>query len=154
MSLRLLAVLCLAPVTLLAAGDDSARVERLGHQMMCVCGCNQILLECNHVGCQYSDQMRAELTSAVENGTGESQIVEWFIQKYGTTVLAAPTKTGFNRLAWIMPYLAFAAGIAGVILTVRTWRVRAARAPRARAAAVAGPELDRYREQARRETML
>ena len=41
--------------TLLGANGDSARFTDLGHRMMCVCGCNQILLECNHVGCTYSD---------------------------------------------------------------------------------------------------
>jgi len=150
--LRLLAGLSLGLVTWLAAGDDSARVQRLGHEMVCVCGCNQILLECNHVGCQYSDQMRAELTSAVDNGTGDNGILERFIEKYGTTVLAAPTNTGFNRLAWWMPYIALAAGIAGVLLTVRAWRARASRgSPRP---GRNGSELDHYREQARRETAL
>jgi len=56
-----LVVLTLAVFTLLGAGDQSARFNDLGHKMMCVCGCNQILLECNHVGCAYSERMRAEL---------------------------------------------------------------------------------------------
>jgi cytochrome c-type biogenesis protein CcmH/NrfF len=152
--LWLLSALCLGLISWLAAGDDSARIERLGHQMMCVCGCNQLLLECNHVGCRYSDQMRAELSAAVDHGTSDSEIVERFIEKYGTTVLAAPTKTGFNRLAWLMPYVALAAGIAGVILTVGAWRARARRVPAFSTPATSGTELDRYREQARRETAL
>ena len=32
-----------------------------------------------------------------------------FVQKYGNTVLSAPTGTGFNRVAWIMPFAVFAA---------------------------------------------
>src|ERR1017187_3261496 len=42
------------------AGDPATRFNELGHQMMCICGCNQILLECNHVGCPDSDGMRNE----------------------------------------------------------------------------------------------
>jgi hypothetical protein len=38
----------------MGAGDDSARFRSLGHQVMCVCGCNYVLLECNHVGCPNS----------------------------------------------------------------------------------------------------
>ena len=33
------------------------RYDKLGHQMMCVCSCAQILIECNHVGCPDSDGM-------------------------------------------------------------------------------------------------
>ena len=51
-------------VFLLGANGDNARVTDLGHRLMCVCGCNQILLECNHVGCTYSDKMRQQLASA------------------------------------------------------------------------------------------
>ena len=45
------ALLSIAVIALMGAGDESARFNDLGHRMMCVCGCNQILLECNHVGC-------------------------------------------------------------------------------------------------------
>ena len=55
-------LLLLAVVLLLGAGDDSAaRFKKLGHRMMCPCSCSQMLLECNHVGCQYSERMRADL---------------------------------------------------------------------------------------------
>ena len=75
---------------------------------MCACGCNQVLLECNHVGCTYSDRMRNELTAAIERGDNDSLVLQSFVQKYGNTVLAAPTTTGFNRIAWIMPFAVFA----------------------------------------------
>src|SRR5207253_3762640 len=55
------AALSIALVALMGAGDDGARFRQLGHKMMCVCSCSQILLECNHVGCAYSDRMRGEL---------------------------------------------------------------------------------------------
>src|SRR6202041_1311372 len=99
-----LILLAAAFVTLLGAGDQSARVNDLGHRVVCVCGCNQILLECNHVGCSYSDRMRAELVAAVDRGDNDDMTLQGFVQKYGTTVMAAPTKAGFNRVAWIMPY--------------------------------------------------
>jgi len=59
-------LLLLAAMTLLmGAGDNDARFKDLGHRMMCTCGCGQILLECNHVGCQSSDRMRGELMAAL-----------------------------------------------------------------------------------------
>src|SRR5439155_16256176 len=104
--LRLFSTVLLGTLLLLGASDNSARLDRLGHQMMCVCGCNQILLECNHVGCAYSSRMRNELVAAVDQGESDNTIIQSFIRDYGTIVLAVPTNTGFNRLAWIMPYLA------------------------------------------------
>ena len=65
--------------------------------MMCICSCNQILLECNHVGCPDSDDMRNELMAAVSRGDSDSLVEQAFVQKYGPTVLAAPTNTGFDR---------------------------------------------------------
>jgi len=60
------AMLCLIVFALLGASDEGARFNNLGHRLMCVCSCNQILLECNHVGCTYSDRMRGELVAALE----------------------------------------------------------------------------------------
>jgi cytochrome c-type biogenesis protein CcmH/NrfF len=147
-----LIVLTLAVFTLLGAGDESARVNDLGHRMMCVCGCNQILLECNHVGCAYSDRMRAELVAAVDRGDNDDLTLQRFVQKYGTTVMAAPTKTGFNRVAWIMPYLVLVLGLAMVTVIVRVWRSRPLVLPAGAVAAVHGPELERFRDQARKDT--
>ena len=153
--LRILPAVLLGALLLLGAGDDSARIDRLGHQMMCACGCNQILLECNHVGCSYSSRMRNELVAGVDAGDSDGAILQTFIQKYGTTVLAAPTTTGWvNRAAWVMPYAALAFGIILVAFVVRVWRNRPLRAPVGVPTPVAGSELDRFRAQARKETDL
>ena len=152
--LRMLLVVLLATLVFIGAGDDSARVERLGHQMMCVCGgCNQTLLECNHVGCGYSTRMREELTAAVNRGESDNVVLQSFIQNYGTTVLSTPTKSGFSLIAWIMPYFALVFGILLVVFVVRAWRnrpllVQSATAP------LRADELQRFRDQARRETGL
>lgn len=138
----------------LGAGDETARFNDLGHRLMCACGCNQILLECNHVGCSYSDRMRAELMTAVDRGDNDDLTLQSFVQKYGPTVLAAPTKTGFNRVAWIAPYLALVLGIALVSLIVRAWRSRPLVVPADLPMPVRGAELERFLEQARKETQL
>jgi len=147
-----LTLLAFAVFALLGAGDESARVNDLGHRMMCVCGCSQILLECNHVGCAYSDRMRAELIAAVDRGDNDDLTLQGFVQKYGTTVMAAPTKTGFNRVAWVMPYLVLALGLIMVTVIVRAWRSRPLVLPDGAVAAVHGAELEHFRDQARKET--
>jgi cytochrome c-type biogenesis protein CcmH/NrfF len=147
-----LSLLSLVLLALLGAGDDSARFNDLGHRLMCACGCSQILLECNHVGCSYSDRMRAELVAAVDRGDNDDLTLQSFVQKYGPTVLAAPTKTGFNRVAWIAPYLALLLGLGLVSFIVRAWRSRPLLRPADLPAPVHGGELERFRDQARRET--
>lgn len=145
---RVVSVILLALV-FLAAGDTAQRFSALGHGMVCPCGCNQILLECNHVGCQYSDRMRAELQTQLNHGDSDEAITQAFVLKYGNTILAAPTKTGFNLVAWIVPFLVLALATLFAGIVVRRWRTDGL----GMAAAPAGaPEFDRFREQARRET--
>jgi cytochrome c-type biogenesis protein CcmH/NrfF len=152
--LHLVPALLLGVLLLMGAGDDSARIDRIGHQLMCVCGCNQVLLECNHVGCSYSTRMRDELTAAVTRNDSDNNVVQWFIQTYGTTVLTVPTDHGFNRIAWVMPYLALVLGIGLVVFIVAVWKKRPMIVQASVPTAVKGVELDRFRDQARRETQL
>jgi cytochrome c-type biogenesis protein CcmH len=152
-------MLCLAIFAFLGAGDENARFNDLGHRLMCVCGCNQILLECNHVGCNYSEHMREELIAAINHGDNDDLVLQAFIQKYGTTVLAAPTQTGFNRVAWIMPYLALVLGLGVVVMVVGAWRRNPPPPPTGGGSGSSqsgpgggDPNLERFRDQAQRET--
>jgi cytochrome c-type biogenesis protein CcmH len=145
-------VLAVAVVVLMGAGDDSARFKDLGHRMMCVCGCNQILLECNHVGCQSSDKMRDQLLASLDKGNNDDLILQGFVQEYGPTVIAAPTATGFNRVAWIMPFVALGFGIAFVVYVVRSWKNRPTPALADGIAIPPGSELEEFRRRARKET--
>jgi cytochrome c-type biogenesis protein CcmH len=147
-------LLCLAIFFLLGAGDPATRFTEIGHQMMCICGCNQILLECNHVGCPASDGMRNELMAAVSRGDSDSLVEQAFIQKYGPTVLAAPTTKGFDRAAYIIPFGALILGFSLVVMVVRSWTNRPAPAIADGLRPVRGAELERFRDQARKETDL
>jgi cytochrome c-type biogenesis protein CcmH/NrfF len=149
-----LLLLLVALFTLLGVGDDDPRFRTLGHHLMCVCGCGQVLLECNHVGCQYSDRMRVELAAAVDRGDNDDLTLQSFIQKYGTTVVAAPATTGFGRVAWIMPFVALIAGLTMVVMVVRSWRNRPAPALADGIQPVRGQDLERFREQADKEAGL
>ena len=145
-----LALIAVMAITLMGA-DVDARFNKLGHQMMCMCGCNQVLLECNHVGCAYSDRMRNELTAGLERGDNDSLILQSFVQKYGNTVLAAPTNSGFNIVAWITPFAVFGLATAIAVWLVRMWRARPVAQPVA-APNLAAEELDALRKRAREET--
>ena len=147
-SLQLMTV-GLAAVLLMGAGDD-ARFNKLGHNLMCACGCRQILLECNHVGCSYSDRMRDELSTALTRGDSDDLVLQAFVQKYGPTVLAAPPATGFNLVAWVMPFAVLFAALGFAVLVVLRWKQRVP----ATTPAADSPELEAMRLRARRETEL
>lgn len=135
------------------ADGTGQRFDRLGHNLMCECGCGQILLECNHVGCSTSEQMRQELKSALGRGDNDDTVLASFVSKYGPAVLAAPTTTGFNRVAWIMPVVIFFAALTGVVLFIRAWR-RSPNPPSNSAGSATAGELDEFRRRAREETSL
>jgi cytochrome c-type biogenesis protein CcmH/NrfF len=119
--------IALASITLFAmtaATDPGARFNDVGHRLMCTCSCNQVLLECNHVGCPISGGMRNELQARIDHGENDELILQAFVQKYGAVVLAAPLTSGFNKIAWIMPFLVLTLGLGGTVLLIRKWCLR------------------------------
>ena len=156
----LLAFVCIACLGATPSRSADTRFNDLGHKLMCKCGCNQILLECNHVGCSYSTQMREELMAGLTRGASgpgsstpdsDDLVLQSFVQKYGATVLAAPTTSGFNMLAWIVPFVALVAGLGLVTVIVRKWKFRLQPVG---AQDLTPFQLDEFRRHAREDTEL
>lgn len=142
------AVLAVCLVVSLGATDPGSRFNSLGHRMMCTCSCGQVLLECNHVGCTVSGAMRDELQAALDKGDNDDLILQTFVQKYGPTVLAAPTDKGFNKVAWITPFAVLILAIFGTSMLVRKWKLRSAPIP----APANVADFNAVRDRIRRET--
>ena len=145
------AAVCLLGVMMLGA-NDSTRFDRIGHEMICVCGCGQILLECNHVGCPDSDRMIGELRGQVAGGGTDTSIMNWFAAKYGPTVLAAPIRGGFDNVAWIAPMAVFLLATVGTGFLIRVWKLRSGTRTAVRVVGGIDVEGDKLRERIRRET--
>lgn len=125
-----------APVYVLTArAQETQRAKEIGQKLLCVCGCNQILTACNHVGCTYSHGMLKQLDDRVARNEPDDLTLQAFVQEYGPTVLAAPTNSGFNRAAWIMPIAVPLIALYLFWEVVRRWRQRAA------AATASGPPI-------------
>src|SRR5260370_5258094 len=92
---------------------------------MCVCGCNQVLVGCNHGGCTASTAMLKKLDQIDARNESVDLAVQDFVQEYGPVVLPEPPRKGFNRLAILIPGVAFVAGLAVVLLVIALWRRRA-----------------------------
>lgn len=146
-------------VVMLGADNPDKRYERIGHNLMCACGCGQILLECNHVGCPDSARMDNELrtltnggSAGIGQGGSDKAILNWFVEKYGATVLASPIRGGFDDVAWIMPISVFLLAILGTAALARVWKTRVAQRAPLKIKGMTASSTDELRERIRRET--
>ena len=95
--------------------------REVGRALVCMCGtCGRKLAgECE---CGYAAQMRDEIATLARQGKTKKQILDYYVEKYGSQEpLAEPIDEGFNRLAWGLPYLLGAAGLATILWTARRW---------------------------------
>jgi len=141
-------------VFVVPAGAQTDRAHQIGGKFMCMCGCNQVLTQCNHVGCTTSTAMLKELDESVARGDSETTITQAFVQEFGTKVYAEPPKSGLSLVAWVLPSVYLLAGTLLVILIISRWRAR----PQMQTAAAGGhtgisaAELERARQRVARET--
>jgi cytochrome c-type biogenesis protein CcmH/NrfF len=138
--------------TMLGASSPEARFNRLGHDLMCTCGCSQILLECNHVGCPDSPGLIAELHNQIDSGASDAAIFKFFTVKYGPTVLAEPNRGGFDDVAWVGPFAFLLLGIVLILLLLRLWKRRHATLAAALPEIPPTTETDSLRQRIRDET--
>jgi len=149
--IRLLLLPCMA-LLLMGADNQEARFQNIGGKIMCSCGCAQMLLKCNHVGCPNSDQMIRELRTNVTSTRNDEEILNWFRANWGVTAVVEPSTHGFELLAWVLPAAGLGLGLLLVIILIRNWRLRPV--PIAAADRNLDPELEILRARARKETEL
>lgn len=70
---------------------------------------------------QLAGQMRELIRKKLEAGESREQILQYFVDRYGESILFEPPKRGFNLLAWRGPLVAVLAGAIGLYLLLRSW---------------------------------
>ncbi|MBA3973163.1 MAG: hypothetical protein C0504_02970 [Candidatus Solibacter sp.] len=143
---RLLAALAAAFMMVHGATPlSNGRVRQLGAMLLCKCGCNASVTECNMLHCHFSDPVRLELLSMVESGRADQEILDAMVAKHGKDILRKPPAEGFYLLSYVMPYAGLAAGLALIGLLIRFYLRR--RPVLAGAKPQPSPELTRYQAQ-------
>ncbi len=99
--------------------DDE--VNAIAKKLYCPVCPNTPLDVCETLACQ---EWRAQIRDQLAAGWSEEQIIDYFVEQYGTRVLAEPQRQGFSALAWVFPLLAVLIGLAIVVQVLRTWRAR------------------------------
>lgn len=97
--------------------DDD--VNDVARQLYCPVCENTPLDVCPTEACrQWRDLIRQMLA---EGKTG-SEIEQYFVENYGARVLSEPPRTGLNWLVYIVPPVAFLAGVFLLFRAFRTWK--------------------------------
>jgi cytochrome c-type biogenesis protein CcmH len=115
MTRRLLAALivALAVAAPAAASEQSPTLPELERELICPT-CHESLAASSS---PIADRMRAFIRERIAAGDTKSEIKAKLVDQFGEAVLAAPPKSGFNLLAWVLPLagIVIAAGIVGVL---------------------------------------
>ena len=121
-SLFIFCILCvvfsLAPaVYAQAPGDDLEKeAQTINRMIMCpVCPAETI----DQAQVEISFQMRAVIREMLAEGRNRDEILDYFVDRYGPDILAAPPKSGRNLLAWLLPIVGVAIGLVGVFFVIR-----------------------------------
>jgi cytochrome c-type biogenesis protein CcmH/NrfF len=127
-SMILLAIVTPAAVQAQDGGlvSKSPQQRQLEQKIICMCGssgCVHSTLENCPMRpvCHGHTAQTGEIQSLLNDGKNLDQVLAAFVEKYGEAVLAVPRNTGFNALAWVLPYALGALGLVMILFTARRW---------------------------------
>lgn len=113
----------LAMVTLAAAcdrGDDIPTLERRAQEInkvvMCPVCPGESIDQSQH---ELAVQMRSIVEDRLQIGWSEQQIKDFFVERYGPSVLLEPPRHGFDLLVWIVPPAGLGLAVVALYLVLR-----------------------------------
>ena len=120
-ALLLTLALFLVPAGIVSGQESDDALEReaqsIDKMIMCpVCPAETI----DQAQVEISFQMRAVIREMLAEGRTREEILDYFVDRYGADILAAPPKSGANLVAWILPIVGVAAGLLGAFFVIRS----------------------------------
>lgn len=111
-----LAVSALASPALAAAPQTS--ISDVEDEVMCpICGTLLELAESPQ-----AERERVYVKRLIAEGKSKAEIKDALVAEYGREVLALPGGSGFDLSAYLVPAIAFAIALGGLVVGVRRWR--------------------------------
>lgn len=96
---------------------DEEDAQRIDGMLMCpVCPAETI----GQAQVEISRQMRRLVREKLSQGASRQEILDFFQDRYGTDILAAPPKSGVNLVAWVVPVLGMLGALAAGLLVIRS----------------------------------
>lgn len=101
--------------------------DALEHELSCPCPCTLDVFTCRtSMPCGFSPAIHKDVVALVEGGYSGDEILDAFVKTYGTEILMAPPKSGFNLAGWFAPFAALGTGAVVIAALMRRWSARAA----------------------------
>lgn len=108
------------PVTPEPAIDES-EAQNIDRRLMCpVCPAQTIAQSQVEIALQ----MRAIVREKLAEGEDRDSILNFFVERYGKDILAAPPKSGANLVAWLLPIGGVSAALVAVFFIIRSMAQR------------------------------
>jgi cytochrome c-type biogenesis protein CcmH/NrfF len=124
LAVTLLAALLLALATAgsAAAAEPRFTMDEISRELMCPqCG-TRLDLSTGPA----AERIRVFVADRRGRGWTKQQVKDAVVAEFGTRALAAPPRSGFGGLAWLVPTLAALGGIVAAVVALRVWRRRPA----------------------------
>lgn len=133
-------------------GPAGLSVDSLTREFICQCGCTLLLSACQGImACTVADELKAEISSMLRRGMGREAVLAAFVARFGERVLSAPTRRGFNLVAWVTPFAAGLGGAVVIVLLLLAWTGARRRKPPPAPKPVEPAARDAYLERLERE---
>jgi cytochrome c-type biogenesis protein CcmH len=114
--LALLTALALALVPAARASEQHPTLNELENEIMCPV-CTVPLAESDSPAAK---RMEAVMRTQIARGWTKSQIKAYWVRQFGESILASPSKHGFDLIAWVLPLAGILA--AAGLLGAAAWR--------------------------------
>ena len=96
---------------------DEEEAQRIDGMLMCpVCPAETI----GQAQVEISRQMRRLVREKLSQGASRQEILDFFAERYGTNILAAPPTSGVNLVAWVVPVLGMLGALVAGLLVIRS----------------------------------
>ena len=96
------------------------RVDAIARRVACpICDGESVFESQNNA----SQAIRNQVQQLVaDNDLSDTEIIAFIETRYGAQVLLVPKASGFDALVWVLPAVAFACGLAALVVVFRRWK--------------------------------
>jgi cytochrome c-type biogenesis protein CcmH/NrfF len=103
---------------------DEVEAQRIDRMLMCPV-CTGTTIEQSRA--TIALQMRSLVRQMLSQGDSGQEILDFFVDRYGTEILAAPPKSGVNLVAWLVPVFGVLGALAAGLVVIRSMTRQGAR---------------------------
>ena len=101
-----------------SASERHPTLAELENQLMCPVCVGETLAQSDSPAAQ---QVKVRIQHLIAQGKTRSEIKRELVADYGTRILAAPPRHGFDLLAWVLPLVGILAGAGAMAFLAWRW---------------------------------